>query len=788
MAQTLNFSINVDQSQIPAAISQLQSGINNQLQAGALQLGTMASGLSATMSGLNVMGANPAMMGFAHSMAPGQVGYALGRAPFVDRTAPMLAFMAQAGDAVKARASAIVASMDPSKIAPTISNDSRWGGAGRAVGAGVISLGTSILGGAIGTVFGGGAGGMLGYGAGMWAGDKINSITGLNRAPVMDMAKLEKLTVERRGYADIAATFMELGPRKYLPKMGEAADVESNIAFAKSLSDAFIRQENFSLVARAAGKNPAYQLELMASLSAVDPSGYRKYVAPLHQYAGTNAGAAPENLLNKAVSYASNAEILAQARGFSSVTSKEYATAAVAAMSSLSIDAYKGPNLFQRMGAAFGTQLRLGKQFGSDFVNSIRGRFQRDLGLGPEERSWVGGTEGIAKQYSAVALSEIGTFGSGTSVMYAAQFNAARSGWKMAGNIYDATSQAAALLTDPRQAIKFRLNYKDIVRSGGATDAVYRKNMLMQAQAVMQQAGGYIENEYDALTLMFNEQGMDMEQAKAQAGVIVGAGRTLITRGSGGGKIRITDRVKSKAVLDRYVNILQGEAFGLTESQARAAISEQIWDEKLFPYGIGEITNADLAAAKAGSNPELVKKLKALGFTDKNIMDFTSGAELADSYINRQMSLSRYQSGRLISSIGRGGVEAITGLAGKVSAGTYAEVQQISREMAKLKSAGKEGEFMDKMTSLTARLAEEGIKGDKLKSLVNILETGELDIGYDAAKELSKQKKNLSYSGESGKGKPGEYDMDEVGNELLSATKAMTEGMQKLIELQKRSR
>jgi hypothetical protein len=788
MAQTLNFSINVDQSQIPTAISQLQSGINNQLQAGALQLGTMASGLSATMSGLNVMGANPAMMGFAHSMAPGQVSYALGRAPFVDRTAPMLAFMAQAGDAVKARASAIVSSMDPSKIAPTISNDSRWGGVARAAGAGVISLGTSLLGGAIGSLVSPGAGSMLGYGAGMWAGDKINSITGLNRAPMMDPAKLEKLTVERRGYADIAATFMALGPRKYLPKMGETLDVESNIAFAKSVSDAFIRQQDFSMVARAAGKNPAYLAELMSSLSSVDPSGYRKYVAPLHQYAGTSAGVAPENLLSKAVSYTSNKEILAQARGFSSVTSKEYATAAVAAMSSLSIDAYKGPNLFQRMGAAFGTQLRLGKQFGSDFVNSIRGRFQRDLGLGTEERKWVGGTEGIAKQYSAVALSEIGTFGSSTSVMYAAQYRAAQTGGKMASNMYDATTQAAGLLTDPRQAIKFRLNYKDIVKSGGATDAVYRKNMIMQAQAVMQQSGGIFDNESDVLRLMFEEQGMNSEQAKVQAGVILGTGKTLITRGSGGGKIRITDRVKSKAVLDRYVNILQGKSFGLTESQARSALSERIWDEKLFPYGIGDISDADLAAAKAGSNPELVKKLKAVGFTDKEIMKYSSGSQLAGDVIGRQMSRTHYQSGKLIAQHGRGGVDAITGFAGKVSAETYAVAQQMSKDMAKLKEAGKEGEYMDKMTTLTAMLAKEGITGKKGIALVGLLGAGELDLGYEAAKELAKNKKNLSYSGESGKGKPGQYDMDEVGNDLLAATKAMTEGMQKLIDLQKRNK
>lgn len=786
MAQTLNFSINVDQSQIPAAISQLQSGINNQLQAGALQLGTMASGLSATMSGLNVMGANPAMMGFAHSIAPGQVGYALGRAPFVDRTAPMLAFMAQAGDAVKARASAIVASMDPSKIAPTISNDSRWGGVGRAVGAGVISLGTSILGGAIGTAFGGGAGGMLGYGAGMWAGDKINSIAGLNRAPVMDMAKLEKLTVERRGYADIAATFMALGPRKYLPKMGETLDVESNIAFAKSVSDAFIRQQNFSMVARAAGKNPTYLAELMSSLSAVDPSGYRKYVAPLHQYAGTSAGAAPENLTNAAAGYMQSREFAAQAAGYTSVTSRDYMQN-VAAMRSgaLTISEYKGPNLFQRMGAAFGTQLRLGKQFGSDFVNSIRGRFQRDLGLGPEERKWLGGTEGIAKQYSAVALSEIGTFGSGTSVMYAAQFNAARSGGQMAGNIYDATSQAAALLTDPRQAIKFRLNYKDIVRSGGATDAIYRKNMLMQAQAVMQQAGGYIENEYDALTLMFNEQGMDMEQAKAQAGVIVGAGRTLITRGSGGGKIRLTDRIKDKKVLDTYIKQLI--ASGYSPDAARAAVGEQIWDPKFFPYDLG-FTDAKLALYRSGQDKDMDGKLAALGIDKNEIMNANSAQAANEIIRSKQLESSIVSGGKLIGSSGRVGVEAITGLAGKVSAGTYAEVQQISREMAKLKSDRDDKGFRDKMTSLTARLAEEGIKGDKLESLVGVLGVGELDIGYDAAKELSKQKKNLSYSGESGKGKPGEYDMDEVGNELLSATKAVAEGMQKLIELQKRSR
>lgn len=787
MAQTLNFAINIDQSQIPSAIAQIQGGINNQLQAGALQLGTMASGLSATMAGLNVMGASPAQMGFAHAMAPGQVNYSLGRAPFVDRTAPMVSFMMQASDAVKSRANAIVSTMDASKIAPTISSDSRWGGVAKAVGAGILGLGGMLIGGPLGAKVGGTLGSMIGYGAGQWASNKAIEKLGWGGAS-MDQEKIQQLTVERKGYADIASTFMALGPRKYLPKLGEELDVSGNIAFGKSISDAFIRRQNYSMVARAAGKNPAYLAELATALYNVDPAGAAKNIRPLHRYAGASAGAAPDALVDRFAGYAQSWELAAQAAGFSSITDPRFLRmSAVARSGQLTYDVYKGPNIYQRLGEAMGTQVRLGKAFGSDFVNSLRSRIKKDLGMSSEERKWAGGDLGIAKQYAGIVLSEMATFGSGLSMSYAAQYAASQSGGKLGGNIYDVTSQAAGLLSTPKGYVDFRLNYKNIVRGSGATDALYRNNMIQQAREVMGANPNVFENEYDALRLMFMEQGMNDEAAKAQAGMILDVGRAKPTvYGGAGAKVALVGRMTPEA-LKSFKELYLMQNKNVSGSQFDEMAGRKIWAADVFFQGAG-ITDEKLALLKAYketgvASPEIAalgKRLDSLGITNDILMaksganatNILSGNMLSRSKVDRYTQVHGTPMSGYLSDLEKAGADVF----GKIKA---------KREEIKNAGIGSP-ERIRLMTEMTQILAT--TKNSRLMSegALSVFSTFDADFGFGDISEIKKVGKN-TYVHKS-KDKPGEYDMDEVQGNILSDLKSVNENLAKWFDMMKKGK
>jgi len=793
MAQTLNFAIQVDQSQLPAAIQQLQSGINTQLQSGALQLGTMANGLSATMAGMNALGVTPSSMGFAHAVAPGQVNYALGRQPFVDRTASILDFMNQAGGAVKMRASSIVAGMDANKIAPTIGSDSRWGGVGKAALIGAAGFSGFLVAGPAGAAIGakmgmtGMAGSMLAFSAGSAAWGAGTNY-GLRKAGIMTdqmtPEQLQKLTIERRGYADIAGTFMALGPQKYLPQLGQELDTTRNIKFGESIAKAFIDRQDFSIINRAAGKNPSYLADVLTSLAVTDRGGFQKYVAPLHSYAGANAAAAPEHLTKPFVSYVNAMELQAQANGYASVSSMEYKrNAAVLGSGRFTAPEYTGPNSYQMMGRDMGTKMRMGKQFGSDFVNSLRDRVRRDLGMSPEERKWSGGSLGIAGQYASVVMGDMATFGSGTSIAYAAKYAATQGGGPLGKNIYDVTAQAAGVFTDPRQYVKFRLNYKDIVRSGGATDALYRRNQVMIAREMKQQSGGAFENEEEALRMKFENEGMNSEQARVQTGVILGIGRNVVVNGGGGGKIALSSvmtDLQRKNAAQRIVNMKSGK---ISYDEAYAMTGKVIWNKNLFPQGLDLNDLAGLRSFGAGGKDpggkykkqfDLIKKM---GLSPASVIEQDS-VEGAMGVVYGMALQKSFIDDPFLETAGRNGIGYAQELV--KHKGAFAEVQALTKQIA---AADFDQKIVleTKLASVLAATGSTTLSGlDARKSFMRSNMEG---LTEDKVKGYKKS--DHYYSGSDGKGGAGEYDIEVAEKDWNAGLEQMTKGMSEFIKILK---
>ena len=786
MAQTLNFAIQVDQSQLPAAISQLQSGIQTQLRSGALQMGTMANGLSATMAGMNAMGVTPGSMGFAHAVAPGQVNYALGRQPFVDRTASILEFMNQAGGAVKMRASSIVAGMDANKIAPTIGSDSRWGGVGKAAVIGAAGLGGFLVAGPAGAYVGakmdmtGMMGSMFAFSAGsaLWG---AGSNYAMKKAGIMSdqltPEQLQKLTIERRGYADIAGTFMALGPQKYLPKLGQEINTTGNIKFGESIAKAFIDRKDFSIINYAAGKNPSYLADVLSSLAVTDRQGFQKYVAPLHSYAGANAAAAPEHLTKPFVSYVNQAELMAQAAGYSSVASKEYkANAAWLQGGGMAASAYKGPNVYQLMGRSMGTNMRMGKQFGSDFMNSLKTRAEKDLGLSPEERQWSGGNPGIASQYGSSVMGEMSTFGSPTSIAYAAMQNGG-----MGGDIYDTTSRAAGVFTNQREYVKFRLNYRDIVRSGGASDAVYRKNMLSIAKEVMAQSGGAFANKHEALRMMFMNNGMNDEQARVQAGMILDVGTTLVTKG-GGGRVAIWDRLDPTARLP-FMNklVMGGQATDLKDAETKMRASN--WSDSLvykkgFELG-GDSTSSYRFGAYMASGRTIDKKwgdsqyseLKRVGTTESDIFKIS------------QMS-PETQKEALMSKLYMGNVlENKWNIRNNAQLNTMIKLKNMGgdvlEEVTRASKIYQKENASDREKQLAFGTAAKLLDSWTTKDIESVLSSKFASRSDVESMEKERKSGNLHFSGPDGKGKAGEYDLDATTADIATNLRRAADGIEK---------
>lgn len=799
MAQTLSFQVQVDQSQLPSIIGQMQSGINNQLQMGAMQLGNMASGLAATMSGMSSMGVNPSAMGFAHAVAPGQVAYSLGRQPFIDRTASIVDFMNSASGAVKMRASSIVSAMDPTKIAPVVSDDSRWGGVGKEMGRQAFSIGGMIGGGYLGAKLGaplgigGGIGGMFlgmaGYTLGQLGGETMSNAIGLGRKQ-MDAGALEKMTIERRGYADIAGTFMALGPQKYLPKLGQELDTKANVAFGESVAKAFVARQDYSIVSRGLGKNASYLADVMSSLSVTDRAGYQQYIAPLHRYAGSSAGAVPESLMKPAANYMIRSELLAQAAGFSSVSSKEYQQASAAMQyGGFMMPKQTGPNIYQAMGSAMGTQMRIGKQFGSDFMNSVKDRIRRDLGMSGEQRGWLGGTMGIAQQYGGSVLSEISTFGSGTSVAYAAQYAATQAGGKLGGNVYDMTAQAAGVFSDPGKYVQFRLNYKNIVASGGATDAMYRKNMIMQAKELVRQSPGTYSNEHDALRIMFEGQGMNSEQAQAQASIILGVGKTLVTSGVGG-KTTLWDKL-TPAMRTQMAKQMVSLKVATSDSDAESKMKMNIYSASAIPTGL-ELGGDDVKRAMFKQYIDSGRKLnKAWGskqeaLLKRSVSDTDGFAGLSAEAQSSALLVG--MSGKLFSSVDDFGVRSSSHL------NTLMKLKGLDpKQYQDLATAAKEyqdgiGESRSAAADRAAGIiASANIKGisDNPDALRDILNTR--FSSQDALKRLEKERKNL-YFGKDGKGEAGEYDMEAVEANVMQGMDMMQKGMRELFNKAKKGK
>lgn len=808
MAQTLNFSINIEQSQIPTALAQLQGGINNQLQAGALQLGTMASGLTATMAGLNVMGGSPSSMGFAHMMAPGAVNYSLGRAPFVDRTDSIRAFVAQSSNAVKAQANAIIATMDPSKLAPTVASDGRWKGVGAVLGAGALGLAGSLLGGAAGGYLGAktgvALGGMIGYMAGSSiVGAGINTALdyfGVTQPKQFSEAELQKMTAERRGYAEMAATMMAIGPQKYMPAFGGSVDTEGNIKAAQSISNEFIKRQDYSVIARAAGKNPAYFAEMITALSTTDPEGYKKYAMPMHRYFGANAGAVPEEMGKKFADYAVQRSILAQAQGYKDVTDPNYQSWEVFKRSGapMFVPKYKGPNIYQIMGKDLGKKTRLGAAFGSDFVNALRSRVTKDLGMSSEERGWLGGAKGIAHQYASVALGEMSTLGSQTSILYAA---AVASGGKLGGDIYETTAQAAGIFTDPGKAVDMMLNYKRYVTAGGPTDVMYRKSIQMQAQQLMAQSGGSIKSEYDAarLILMKGYQ-MDAEQATAQAGVIYNVGRAVVSKGGTGGYTdlwsKMSGEVRSRV---QHLMVQTGRAKSSAEAEAKL---------KANAYRMGNIPLGDAVAKLVGEggagaakayiesggkvfgdwgrqvDKELAKvgmSLQALSKTSVGITQASIVSEIGNRLFEKNVSTDPMFGVRTAAHR-----DILVAASKSLSAKDQSELFAAQTRARKAAAKG-DHDAKDAADAEIAKILSRS-KNKILMSPDTIAALRDVDLSGASPEKLAKFRKeqasNIRFS-DSG-GESGEYDIDEVNTEMKSHLEGVIKGLDKLAQKIKR--
>lgn len=725
MAQTLNFNVQIDQSQIPSAIQQIQSGINTQLQAGAMQLGTMASGLGNTMAAMNSMGVHPGAMGFPYAVAPGTINHTLGKMPFQDRTASIVEFMRNSQQAVISRASSIVSSMDPSKIVPslTASRGSRMlefgintaGTMGLSMGASAI--GSKILAGMalsnpVAAIAGFGVSALAYFGAGKAMAPISRSISrmlGTDGYPKTE-EEIQKLTLERKSYADLAAGFMAMGPQKYLPKLGQKINVESQVRFGEAISKAFMThaETTGSIVSRAAGQNTGYAVSTLNALQIMDPLGFKKNVGGIFKNLGATSYAPTAEEQRKLTSYFNESERTAQKIGFKSLVDENIQTVFSLTKAGANIfgERYTGPSTHTLMGRQLGSKSRMGSKFGGALFDAFSSRSRKDLDMSNEELGWLGGRQGISQMYGSMMLSESATMGSMTDIGLAALKN----GGGM-NNVYDMTYAAAGTFSDPKQYVKYRLNRKEYMRQAGGkgVDAIFRRSKQMQAEEAMRVMPGVWDSRYDALRFNFMSEGMDDESATAMAGMIENKGKTIQLTG-GSDKISLWDSVvgdakQKEAARQLLIKNYTDSVRGASKDDAEKALRSKIWSRSSMLQGsklaIGDTFMAGLMRKYYNDPKSLTKEEIAAVEKEKKIL---TGGKAENEEVLKQNILGK--------NMDKDPISLQTAVANEFmiknsfrNDPTFAMATKGNIEtMMAIKNIGKEG--VEKLQSLSKRYAE----------------------------------------------------------------------------------
>jgi hypothetical protein len=641
MPQTLNFAVNVDQSQVPAIFQQVQSGISAQLQSGAMQLGNMTSNVASMMNSMTAAGANPAAMTMAYSMSPGAINHQLGKQPFMDRTAMLMDFTNQAYGAVQSRASSIIAYQP---IGPKTASyaQSMTSGIIGGVGDAITGVGAMMLSNKLAPKAGFIGGSLLWAGAealiSPLIGDRIKSfgrhMTGVAGLPEVGSKDYLNQMGQMIAARDLGSMVMSLGPQRYVQtKFGASLNQNDMVKFGsgmqKLLYEAGQRTGNEHYYRLAAGGGPA--MRGLVNMSLYDDEGAR---IVNNLAAGARSGRSDSNLFKPFIEKSTFHDTRAKSLGYSGWDDPAYGQFNAVERYGGAVPEFRGPNRWQIMGRELGFRTGLGRGVGENFMNKfLRLDAVRDLGLTKEQREMLGGTYGIAAMYGGIAMQNASTFGTPTSLMYAA----AAGGTGMPQHISQVGPAAARVLSDPGSYFQFRLNYKDTVsKAGGAgVIAMHKKLVGLQAEHLMAMHPTGFKNRYEARRAVYETiYGLSPEAAAASAGIDESVGMTIV--GKGGGKQSLVEIFGGEEAALKHLDTME-EYRNLPMEQKTRIANAKRFNRKNYTGAvqIGPATAQEMkrlitehktieAAAAAATDPgvkEALIKAKNAGATEQAILD-----------------------------------------------------------------------------------------------------------------------------------------------------------------------
>jgi len=639
MTQTLNFAVNVDQSQIPAIFQQVQSGISAQLQAGSMQLGNMTANVANMMTGMSAMGGNPAATTMAYSMSPGAVNHSLGKQPFIDHYGAMADFSNQAYGAVMNRASSIITA---TPFGPKTASYSQQmastviGGMGDAITSiGAMGLANKLIPGAgffTSAIAWAGAESILKP----MIGDKIGRFGRHMTGVAESYEPGTKAYADKMGQMvaarDIGALALSMGPQKYTTtSMGMAITPQAAARFGGSIQEMLYdmgkRSGDLNYLKMAAGGQ--FMGRAMMHIAAADPEG-QKMVNGWAYAASSGSGLTPGMVSNSSAMIAKHNR-MAIAMGAYGAADPLYHEQNMFAKYGSPMPEYTGPNKWQLMGRQIGFQTGLGRGVGEELMNrSVRRDASRDLGMSSEQREMLGGKYAFGAQYGAMIATNASTFGSAASIMLAGMYGT--------GNVPEHATEmgpaAARGLAGDKNYWQFRLNYKDIAsRAGGkGLRSAHIMQVGLMAEHLMKtsQAGSF-KNTWEARQAVYLGQGYSPEQAAAYAGMDESVGQIIQSKGTGSSSLIdiYGSAEKAKAALnsmtaetlksiglskgaidDKYLNIKAfdrkkfGAMVGGLGPVSAAAIQEAV------QKGGGD-WNKTIAAAGGGQAQQYLMQMKA---------------------------------------------------------------------------------------------------------------------------------------------------------------------------------
>jgi hypothetical protein len=644
MPQTLNFAVNVDQSQVPAIFQQVQSGISAQLQAGAMQLGNMTANVAGMMNSMTAAGANPAAMTMAYSMSPGAINHQLGKQPFMDRSAMLMDFTSQAYGAVQNRASSIL-SYQP--IGPKTASyaQSMASGVIGGIGDAISGVGAMMLSNKLAPKAGFIGGSLLWAGAealiGPLISDRVKSfgrhMTGVAGLPEIGSKDYLNQMGQMISARDLGAIAMSLGPQRYVQtKFGAQVNQNDMVKFGtglqRELYAAGQRTGDPNYYRLAAGGMPA--VRSMVNMAMYDEEGARiiNNIA-----SGARSGAASSNLFKPFVAKSEFHNIRARSLGYTGDDDPGYARYNAVERYGGAVPDFLGPNRWQLMGREIGFRTGLGRGVGEELMNKyLRFDATRDLGLTKEQREMLGGTYGIGAMYGGMVAQNASSFGTPMSLMYAA----AAGGTGMPQHISQVGPAAARVLSDPGSYFQFRLNYKDYVSRGGGAGmvAMHKKFVGLQAEQLMMMHPTGFKNRYEGRRMIYESvYGMSPEAAAAAAGIDESVGMTI--QGKGGGKQSLVEIFGGEGAalehldtmkeyrdlpMDQKVRIANAKRFNKKNYTAAAKIGPSTAKEM---QRLVEAHGSIEAAAAATTDPavkDALVKAKNAGVTEQAIKDASS--------------------------------------------------------------------------------------------------------------------------------------------------------------------